>query len=59
MPESGTLLLEAEIKLDNVHDVGRTPFGQRQVAVTQEGKMTGPAHYGQQCCPRVSTSNSV
>jgi hypothetical protein len=41
-PESGTLLLEAEIKLDNVYDVGRTPFGQRQVAVTQEGKMIGP-----------------
>jgi Protein of unknown function (DUF3237) len=41
-PEGGTLLLEAEIKLDNVYDVGKTPFGQRQVAVTQEGKMTGP-----------------
>ena len=41
IPESGTLLLEAEIKLDNVYDVGKTPFGQRQVAVTQEGKMSG------------------
>jgi hypothetical protein len=41
-PESGTLLLEAEIRLDNVYDVGRTPFGQRKVAVTQEGTMTGP-----------------
>jgi hypothetical protein len=41
-PESGTLLLEAEIRLDNVYDVGRTPYGQRQVAVTQEGTMTGP-----------------
>lgn len=40
-PESGTLLLEAEIALDNVHDVGRTPFGQRTVAVTQEGTMKG------------------
>jgi hypothetical protein len=42
MPESGTLLLEAEIRLDNVYDVGKTPFGQRQVAVTQEGRMSGP-----------------
>jgi hypothetical protein len=42
VPESGTLLLEAEIRLDNVYDVGKTPFGQRTVAVTQEGTMTGP-----------------
>lgn len=41
-PERGTLLLEAEVKLDNVYDVGRTPFGQRVVAVTQDGTMTGP-----------------
>jgi hypothetical protein len=42
VPESGTLLLEAEIRLDNVYNVGRTPFGQRQVAVTREGSMKGP-----------------
>jgi hypothetical protein len=42
VPEAGTLLLEAEVRLDNVYAVGKTPFGQRQVAVTQEGKMTGP-----------------
>jgi hypothetical protein len=42
VPERGTLVLEAEIKLDNVYAVGKTPFGQRQVAVTQEGTMTGP-----------------
>jgi hypothetical protein len=41
-PESGTLLLEAEMKLDNFYDVGKTPFGQRQVAVTQTGTMNGP-----------------
>lgn len=41
VPESGTLLLEAEIKLDNVYDVGKTPYGQRTVAVTQAGKMSG------------------
>jgi hypothetical protein len=42
VPESGTLVLEADIRLDNVYNVGRTPFGQRQVAVTQEGTMKGP-----------------
>jgi len=42
VPERGTLLLEAEVRLDNVYDVGRTPYGQRQVAVTQEGTMKGP-----------------
>ncbi len=41
-PESGTLLLEAEMKLDNVYDVGKTPFGRRAVAVTQTGTMNGP-----------------
>ena len=41
-PENGTLLLEAQIQLDNVYDVGKTPFGKRQVAVTQAGTMTGP-----------------
>src|SRR6185369_6636224 len=41
VPESGTLLLEAEIHLDNVYNVGKTPYGQRQVAVTQEGTMKG------------------
>ena len=47
MPESGTLLLEAVVKLDNVYDVGRTPYGQRTVAVTQEGTMSGPKHQGE------------
>jgi Protein of unknown function (DUF3237) len=42
VPESGTLLLEADVRLDNVYDVGRTPYGQRTVAVTQEGTMSGP-----------------
>jgi hypothetical protein len=42
VPESGTLVLEAEVRLDNVYNVGRTPYGQRQVAVTQEGSMKGP-----------------
>lgn len=42
VPESGTLLLEAEISLDNVYDIGKTPFGRRHVAVTQQGRMHGP-----------------
>src|SRR3954464_15013726 len=41
-PEEGSLVLEAEMQLDNVYDVGATPFGQRQVVVTQTGKMNGP-----------------
>jgi hypothetical protein len=41
-PELGTLVLEAEVKLDAIYDVGQTPFGKRQAAVTQEGKFTGP-----------------
>jgi hypothetical protein len=45
-PESGTLVLEAEVKLDAVYDVGRTPFGQRQAAVTQAGTITGPKIQG-------------
>ena len=42
VPESGTLVLEAEIPLDNLYDVGKTPFGHRQVAVTQQGSLRGP-----------------
>jgi hypothetical protein len=42
VPESGTLVLSAEVRLDNVYDVGKTPFGHRVVAVTQEGTMSGP-----------------
>lgn len=42
VPEKGTLVLTAEVQLDNVYDVGETPFGRRVVAVTQEGTMTGP-----------------
>jgi hypothetical protein len=42
VPEHGTLVLTADVALDNVYNVGKTPFGQRVVAVTQEGTMTGP-----------------
>jgi hypothetical protein len=40
-PESGTLLFEAEMKLQRVANVGRTPFGNRQVAVVQDGALKG------------------
>ncbi len=41
-PEAGTLVLEAEVKLDAIYDVGQTPFGKRQAVVTQSGTMKGP-----------------
>jgi hypothetical protein len=40
-PESGTLLFEAQMKLQRVANVGRTPFGNRQVAVVQDGALKG------------------
>jgi hypothetical protein len=42
VPESGVLVLEAEVQLDAVYDVGRTPFGRRHAIVTQAGTMKGP-----------------
>lgn len=41
-PESGTLVFEAEMTLDRVAEIGRTQYGRRQVAVVQEGTLTGP-----------------
>ena len=40
-PEAGTLVFEAEMTLDRVADIGRTQYGQRQVAVVQGGTLTG------------------
>ena len=40
-PESGTLVFEARVPLGRVADVGQTPFGRRQVAITGEGTLTG------------------
>jgi hypothetical protein len=40
-PEQGTLVLEAEVKLDAIYDVGQTPFGKRQAVVTQAGTFKG------------------
>lgn len=42
VPEAGVLVLEAEVQLDAIYDVGRTPFGLRQAVVTQAGTMKGP-----------------
>ena len=41
-PESGSLVFEAEIKLDRLADIGQTQYGRRQVAVVQGGTLTGP-----------------
>src|SRR5688572_22742004 len=40
-PESGTLLFTAVMPLDRLADIGRTQYGRRQVAVSQEGTLTG------------------
>ena len=40
-PESGTLVFEAEMKLDRIVNLGKTPFGTRQVAVAQDGMVSG------------------
>jgi hypothetical protein len=40
-PEAGTLVFEAEMTVDRVADIGRTPYGRRQVAVVQGGTLTG------------------
>jgi hypothetical protein len=42
VPEKGVLVLEAEVQLDAVYDVGRTPYGLRQATVTQAGTARGP-----------------
>ena len=40
-PESGTLVFEVEMKFERVLDVGKTPYGNRQVVVVQEGAVAG------------------
>jgi len=45
-PESGTLIFQAELKLDRVIDVGRTQYGRRQVAVVQQGTVVGEKFSG-------------
>jgi hypothetical protein len=41
VPEQGVRVLEAELKLDQEYDVGRTPYGQRNIYVTREGTFSG------------------
>src|SRR6478672_1317337 len=40
-PESGTVIFEAEMKFERILDVGKTPYGNRQVVVMQEGTVAG------------------
>lgn len=40
-PEDGTLVFRIEIPLDRAAAIGRTPFGQRRVAVGNGGTVTG------------------
>jgi hypothetical protein len=41
VPERGVLVLEANLKLDQVYNLGRTPYGQRDVFVIQGGAISG------------------
>lgn len=41
VPERGVPVFEANLKLDQAYEVGRTPYGQRDVFVTQEGSVSG------------------
>jgi hypothetical protein len=41
VPERGTLVFEANMKLDQVYDVGKTPYGHREVFVVQGGAISG------------------
>jgi hypothetical protein len=41
-PERGAPVFEATMKLDQIYDVGRTPYGHREVFVVQGGALTGP-----------------
>ena len=40
-PESGILIFEAETKLERVASIGKTPYGDRQVAVVRDGALSG------------------
>jgi hypothetical protein len=40
-PESGTLIFEIKTKLDRVARIGKTPFGNRRIAVGLEGTISG------------------
>jgi len=41
-PEAGNVILEAEMRIQAVHDLGRTPYGNRRVTVMEAGTFRGP-----------------
>jgi hypothetical protein len=41
VPERGALVFEADMKLDQVYDIGKTPYGHREVFVVQGGAVSG------------------
>jgi len=41
-PESGTVVFEAQMQIDNIYAVGKTPYGNRQVVVVKDGVLSGP-----------------
>ena len=41
VPERGVLVFEANLKLDQIYDLGKTPYGQREVFVIQAGTISG------------------
>ncbi len=41
-PESGVVIFEAQMRLDRVATIGKTPYGNRRAAVGLEGTVTGP-----------------
>ncbi len=41
-PENGVLVFEVQIRLDRLAKVGKTPYGDRRVAVGLEGSLSGP-----------------
>src|SRR5690349_1536344 len=44
-PESGSLIFETQLKLDRLARIGKTPYGNRRVAVALEGSTKiGRAH---------------
>jgi hypothetical protein len=46
VPEQGVLVFEANMKLDQVYEVGKTPYGQREVIVVQGGTVSGEKFAG-------------
>lgn len=41
-PENGNLIFELNIPLERATDIGRTQYGQRSIAVGEEGSIAGP-----------------